>query len=318
MTNGNSFLLMLILITVFLNGATDAVNSIASCVGTKCMKMSSATVMSAVFNCLGVIIMGHFFTSVADTFGTLVSFSDDSTAKTALSASVICVILWACITWVFGIPTSESHALAASLVGASLAVNTGAVADTSGLLKVLYGLIISTLAGGSLGFLISRFVHRYLAGTSERFFKKAQIFGACCSSFMHGGQDGLKFAGLLMISSDGVPHTAGVFLIGLIMFLGTWVGGKKIVRSVGEQMVTLDKKDGFSADIASAVCLFIGSVSGGIPMSTTHTKTSALLGAGKACGGTVDRKTVSEMILAWVCTFPACGVLAYFVTKIMI
>ena len=111
---------------------------------------------------------------------------------------------------------------------------------------------------------------------------------------------------------------AGRVLIGLIMFLGTWAGGKKIVRSVGEQMVTLDKKDGFSADIASAVCLFMGSISGGIPMSTTHTKTSALLGAGKACGGAVDRKTVSNIIIAWVCTFPACGVLAYLITKIMI
>ncbi len=318
MPNGNSFVLFLILTTVFLNGATDAVNSIASCVGTKCMKMSSATVMSAVFNCLGVIVMGRYFTSVAHTFGTLVSFSDDSTAKTALCASVICVILWACITWAFGIPTSESHALTASLVGSALAVNAGAFVDTSGILKVLCGLVISTLAGGLLGFLVSRFVHGYTGNTSERFFKKAQIFGACCSSFMHGGQDGLKFAGLLMISSGSISHGTGVFLIGLIMFLGTWAGGKKIVRSVGEQMVTLDKKDGFSADIASAVCLFIGSISGGIPMSTTHTKTSALLGAGKACGGAVDRKTVSNIILAWVCTFPACGVLAYLITKIMI
>ena len=88
MPNGNSFILFLILTTVFLNGATDAVNSIASCVGRKCMKMSSATVMSAVFNCLGVIVMGRYFIYVAHTFGTLVSFSDDNTAKTALGHSV--------------------------------------------------------------------------------------------------------------------------------------------------------------------------------------------------------------------------------------
>ena len=311
------FSVFLIFLTVFFNGATDASNAVATCVGTKCMKISHATIMSAVFNFLGVLIMGTFAGKVAFTVKELAVFPSESSVKTAVCASMISVILWAGGAWLFGIPTSESHALTASLTGAALACG-GAYINTAQYARVLYGLLVSSALGFAVGVIISLLTDIFLKKCSDTFFRYAQIFGACCTSFAHGGQDGVKFLGLFLLFSGG--NTVGVpiiFAVSAVMLFGTAVGGKKIIKAVGENMVSIDKKDGFSSDIASALCLLLASIFG-IPASTTHTKTSSILGAGALTTGKINYKTVLNIVTAWFVTFPVCTFLGYLIMKIMI
>ena len=308
---------VLILITVFFNGATDASNAVATCVGTKCMKISHATIMSAVFNFLGVLVMGTFAGKVAFTVKELAVFPSESSVKTAVCASMLSVIIWAGGAWLFGIPTSESHALTASLTGTALACEAAYI-STANYTKILYGLSFSTVLGFAVGVLSSFLTRVFLKKRSENFFKYAQIFGACCTSFAHGGQDGVKFLGLfLLFTNGGEIGTPLIFAVSAVMLIGTAVGGKKIIKSVGENMVQIDKKDGFASDIASALCLLFASVMG-IPASTTHTKTSSILGVGAISSGKINVKTVLGIVAAWIFTFPACTLLGYVIMKIMI
>ncbi len=313
------FSAFLIFLTVFFNGATDASNAVATCVGTKCMKLSSATVMSAVFNFLGVLVMGTFSGKVAFTVKELAVFPDSAAVKTAVCASMISVIIWAGSAWLFGIPTSESHALTSSLTGCAFAYGSGSYVNVHQYARVLYGLLVSTALGFAVGVLISFLTRKYLVKRSDSFFRYAEIFGACCTSFAHGAQDGVKFLGLfLMFSTDGTAVGTPVILaVSGVMFFGTAVGGKKIIKAVGENMVSIDKKDGFSSDIASAACLLFASVLG-IPASTTHTKTSSILGAGVISSGKINKKTVRGIFTAWIFTFPACTLLGYLIMKIML
>lgn len=311
------FTVILIFSVIFFNGATDAVNAVATCVGTKCLKISHAVILSAVFNFLGVFIMGIFSSGVAYTVKNLAFFPNDTVCRTALCASMLSVIIWTVFTWVFGIPTSESHALVSSLAGTAMAY-AGSYINAEEYSKVLYGLIVSTVMGFCAGILSNHAVRLIFKRKSDNFFRFAQIFGACISSFAHGAQDGLKFLGLfLLFSSD--ENSIGIWLVlavSFVMFSGTAVGGKKIIRSVGEDMVILEKCDGFASDIASALCLLSASV-WGIPTSTTHTKTSSVLGAGILNGGKINFKTVFGIVTAWILTFPVCTLLGYTIMKIL-
>ena len=145
-------------------------------------------------------------------------------------------------------------------------------------------------------------------------------------SFMHGAQDGQKFIGVLMLGivlANGGENTAGaqlpvwmMLLCSVVMGFGTSIGGKKIIKSVGMDMVRLEKYQGFSADIASALCLLLSSVFG-IPVSTTHTKTTAIMGVGAVKRmSAVNFKVVKEMVLTWVLTFPGCGVIGFLMAKL--
>ncbi len=308
---------VLIFITVFFNGATDASNAVATCVGTKCMKISHATIMSAVFNFLGVLIMGTFAGKVAFTVKELAVFPSESSVKTAVCASMLSVIIWAGGAWLFGIPTSESHALTASLTGTALACG-GAYINTAQYARVLYGLLVSSALGFAVGVIISLLTDIFLKKCSDTFFRYAQIFGACCTSFAHGGQDGVKFLGLfLLFTNGGEVGTPIIFAVSAVMLFGTAVGGKKIIKSVGENMVEINKKDGFASDIASALCLLFASIMG-IPASTTQTKTSSILGVGALSSGKINAKTTLSIVTAWIFTFPACTLLGYMIMKIMI
>ena len=154
----------------------------------------------------------------------------------------------------------------------------------------------------------------------------AQIFGAAAMSFMHGAQDGQKFIGVLFLGMafcNGQSSVAGVIiptwlmlLCSVVMGLGTSVGGEKIIKSVGMDMVKLEKYQGFSSDIAAAFCLLLSSV-GGIPVSTTHTKTSAIMGVGAVKRlSAINFSVVKEMMLTWVFTFPGCGLISFVMAKL--
>ena len=162
---------------------------------------------------------------------------------------------------------------------------------------------------------------------TDSFFKGAQITGGAAMAFMHGAQDGQKFMGVFMLGSmlaSGLYVPGGSFdtkiwlmlLCSVVMSLGTSIGGYRIIKSVGMDMIKLEKYQGFSADIAAALCLLLASLTG-VPVSTTHTKTTAIMGVGAAKRlSAVNWGIVKEMVLAWVLTFPGCGLIGFIMAKL--
>lgn len=316
---------------IFVNGWTDAPNAIATCVTTRCMRVRSAIIMSAICNFFGVLIMTHINASVASTISTMVDFGGDTTmALVALCAALFSIVVYSVGASIFGIPTSESHSLIAGLTGAAIALGGAGGVNMNEWIKVIYGLVMSLLFGFAIGWATAKVVTFICAGLDRRrtdtFFKYAQIFGAATMSFMHGAQDGQKFIGVLFLGvafASGQPDVAGavipVWLMALCsatMGLGTSVGGEKIIKSVGMDMVKLEKYQGFSADLSSSLCLLVMTVLG-IPVSTTHTKTSAIMGVGAVRRlSAINFGVVKDMMLTWIFTFPGCGIISYAMAKL--
>ena len=320
---------LLTLGVIFVNGWTDAPNAIATCIGTRCMNVRSAIMMSAVFNFLGVLIMTHINSSVASTISNMVDFGGNThEALIALCAALFSIVVYSTGASFLGIPTSESHSLIAGLTGAAIAIHNGAEGVNMGeWVKVLYGLVASLLLGFAIGWGICRLLTIICAKMDRRrtngVFKYGQIFGAAAMSFM---QDGQKFIGVLFLGlafSNGESSVHGMeipvwlmLLCSVVMALGTSVGGEKIIKSVGMDMVKLEKYQGFAADVSAAVCLLISSLFG-IPVSTTHTKTSAIMGVGAVKRlSAINFGVVKDMVLTWVFTFPGCGLISFVMAKL--
>lgn len=323
-------LLIIVVLTlgvILVNGWTDAPNAIATCVSTRSMAPKKAILMAACFNFLGVFVMTTVNATVAQTIANMVDFSGNSSdAIIALCAALFAIVIWATAAWYFGIPTSESHALIAGISGAAIALQ-GGIGGINGAewVKVLYGLVTSTLLGFGFGFLVSKVVMAICKNMSRQktsvFFQKGQVGAGAAMAFMHGAQDGQKFMGIFMLgiflaegSADASNFVIPVWLMilcSLVMALGTSMGGMKIIKTVGMEMVKLESYQGFSADLAAASCLLLSSV-WGLPVSTTHTKTTAIMGVGAAKRfSSVNWSTVKEMVLAWVLTFPGCGLVGF-------
>lgn len=330
----NPILLVTVLLTlgvIFVNGWTDAPNAIATCIATRCMKVRSAIWMSAVFNFLGVLIMTQINSSVASTISNMVDFGGNTQeALIALCAALFSIVVYSVGASRFGIPTSESHSLIAGLTGAAVAIHNGVDGvNMQEWIKVLYGLVLSLVLGFVTGWIICKVVTLLCKNMDRRktncFFKGAQIFGAAAMSFMHGAQDGQKFIGVLFLGiafSNGQENVAGIsipiwlmLLCSIIMGLGTSVGGEKIIKSVGMDMVKLEKYQGFSADLSAAFCLLYSSLLG-IPVSTTHTKTTAIMGVGAVKRlSAINFGVVKDMVLTWIFTFPGCGLISFLMAK---
>ena len=254
-------------------------------------------------------------------------------ALIALCAALFSIVVYSVAASVFGIPTSESHSLIAGLTGAAIAIHNGVGGvNFNEWVKVLYGLVLSLALGFFMGWVICKVITIICAAMDRRrtngFFTVAQIFGAAFMSFMHGAQDGQKFIGVLFLGvafCNGQSSVQGMIipvwlmlLCSTVMGVGTSVGGEKIIKSVGMDMVKLEKFQGFSADLAGAVCLLLSSVFG-IPVSTTHTKTSAIMGVGAVKRlSAINFGVVKDMMLTWIFTFPGCGLISFVVAKIFI
>lgn len=331
----NPILLMTVALTlgvIFVNGWTDAPNAIATCISTRCMRVRPAILLSAGFNFLGVLVMTRINSSVASTISNMVDFGGNTNeALIALCAALFSIVVYSVTASWFGIPTSESHSLIAGLTGAAIAINNslGGV-NRAEWVKVLYGLVMSLLLGFGSGWLICKLLTWVCAGLDRRkangFFRYAQIFGAAAMSFMHGAQDGQKFIGVLFLGvafCNGQSSVSGVvipvwlmLLCSTVMGLGTSVGGEKIIKSVGMDMVRLEKYQGFAADLSAAFCLLLSSLFG-IPVSTTHTKTSAIMGVGAVKRlSAINYGVVKDMMLTWVFTFPGCGLISFAMAKL--
>ena len=330
-------LLITVLLTtgvILVNGWTDAPNAIATCVSTRSMSARSAIIMAAVFNFFGVLVMTFFNATVAQTVYNMVDFGSQSDqALIGLCAAMTAIVTWAVVAWKYGIPTSESHALIAGLSGAAIALHNGLDGiNMSEWVKVLYGLVLSTALGFVLGWLSVKILVLTCRGLdrrkTNRFFRAAQIAGGASMAFMHGAQDGQKFMGVFLLGvflAQGQPEvtefTIPLWLMifcSLVMGLGTSIGGYRIIKAVGMDMVKLEKHQGFAADIAGALCLLLSSLTG-IPVSTTHTKTTAIMGVGAARRlSSVNWGVVKDMVMTWVLTFPGCGLIGFAMAKLFL
>lgn len=326
--------MVLILGSIFVNGSTDAANAIAEPVGTRSIGVGEAIVMSVICNFIGLVGMTLISTAVADTMSGMVDFGGDThAALIALAAATVAIVGWGVGAWIFGIPTSESHALIAGLTGAALAVSGGLEGVNMGeWAKVIYGLVLSTVLGYAAGWAIAKVIPILCRNADRRrandFFGHMQVLGAAGVALMHGAQDGQKFmstAMMAIILATGSTNMANVefplwimVLCAGVMAIGTAVGGKKIIKTVGMSMVRLDKYQGFAASISATASLLIATLTG-LPVSTTHTKTAAIMGAGAAENvRSVNWAIAKDMVFTWVFTFPGCGLIGYVLARLFL
>lgn len=333
----NPFLVVvmaLVLGTIFVNGATDAANAIAEAVGTRSIGIDAAIVMSVICNFVGLVVMTFISTAVADTMSGMVDFGGDThAALIALAAATVGIVSWGLGAWVFGIPTSESHALIAGLTGAALAVQGGlGGVNWNEWVKVIYGLVLSTVLGFAAGWAVAALIQVACRHSDRRRldegFGKLQVLGSAFVALMHGAQDGQKFMSTAMVAialsmgktigeMGGFPLWLEVLCAG-VMAIGTGVGGRRIIKKVGMEMVQLEKYQGFAASVSASVSLLIATLTG-LPVSTTHTKTAAIMGAGAAKNvRSVSWGVAKEMIMAWVLTFPGCGLIGFLLAKLFL
>ncbi len=321
--------IVLVCASIFVNGWTDAPNAITTVVSTRVLSPKAAIGLAAIFNLLGVLVMG---TAVAETISSIISNPQPGTdILITLAAAQIAIVSWAVGAWKFGIPTSESHALIAGLTGAALAGGGISSVSWEAWQKVLWGLGISSVLGFITGWLATVGVTKAFGSmkrqTANKFFSYGQIVSASAMAFSHGAQDGQKFMGVLafaLMMGGVIPNTGGFtiplwVMVGcsVMMAIGTSIGGYRIIKTMGMDMVKIEKYQGFSSEIAASACM-IASTLFGIPLSTTNTKGTALMGAAAARRmSNVNWGIVKEMLLAWVLTFPACGLIGYLMAVLL-
>ena len=326
-------IILLCLGATVVNGATDAPNAIATVVGTRAMSPTAAIVMAAVCNFIGLVLITAVSTAVASTIFGMVDFGGDNhAALVALAAAMVAIIVWGVVAWAFGIPTSQSHSLIAGITGAAIALQGGlGGVNAEQWVKVLYGLVISTCLGFGTGWLFTRLIkklcERMRRSAVNSFFKWAQIIAGAGVAVLHGAQDGQKFLSLtmlgVMLGVYGTAEMSGfplwmVVLVSLTMSLGTAVGGRKIIKSVGMSMVKMEQYQSFAACLSACFCIGLATFTG-MPVSTTHTKTTAIMGVGAEKRlRAVKWNLAGSMVLTWILTFPGCGLLAFVFTHLFL
>lgn len=325
-----TFFFAAVVAVMLVNGVTDAPNAIATAVTTRSLRPTAAIIIAAICNFLGALFTSIFMPSVAKTVFKTVELGDDVNVRlTALSAAMCAVVLWSMLAFLFGIPTSESHALISGLAGAAVASKMRLDAiNFYELFLVGAGLVASTLPSFFLAKHTYRICLSLCSGIDRRraikHFRRAQGLGAAWSAFMHGAQDSQKFLGVLMLGVVAVeqgdtgftPPVYLVFLTSAVMSLGTLIGGKRIIKKIGMSMTRFDAAGGTCSDTASSFVMSLCSILG-LPVSTTHAKTSAMMGVG--CErGRFDRGVAKEIILAWIFTFPACAAIGFFLGLIFL
>ena len=309
----------------YTNGFHDAANAIATSVSTRARTPRIALGMAAVANLFGAF----FGTKVAATIGKGIIDAPSGTEGLFLvGAALVGAIGWNMLTWWYGLPSSSSQALIGGLAGAALAA--GATVKWGGILdKIVIPMVISPIAGIIIGYLVMALLlwsfRRSTPGKVSRGFRYAQSGSAAAMAFGHGLQDAAKTAGVVVLaltvggyhSGDSVPIWVLV-LSAIVISLGTYAGGWRIMRTLGRKIIHLDPPQGFAAESTAASILYIAGLAFGAPISTTHTITSSIMGVGATKRLTAVRWGVAKSIVgAWIFTFPGAGLaaaLAYVVT----
>jgi inorganic phosphate transporter, PiT family len=310
-------LVALALVFDFLNGFHDAANSIATVVSTGVLRPYQAVIWAAFFNLLAI---GIFELKVAATVGKGIVSPEFIDAHMIFGA-LIGAIAWNLITWYYGIPSSSSHALIGGLIGSAMAKAGTAPLLAPGILKTTAFIFISPILGFILGatimVIVSWIFFRSSPNRVDKLFRRAQLVSSALYSLGHGSNDAQKTMGIiwmLLISAgvttqDHLPFWVIVSCY-VAIAMGTLFGGWRIVKTMGQKITKLRPVGGFSAETGGAITLFIAS-SFGVPVSTTHTITGAIVGVGSAQRASAVRWGVAgNIVLAWFITIPASGVIA--------
>jgi len=313
--------IILILAAEFVNGWTDAPNAIATVVSTRVLSPYQALAMATVFNALGALSG----TAVAATIGRDI-VQPEVINLTTVGAAMVGIIFWSTLAWYFGLPTSESHALIAGLTGAGLATAGPEALLWEGWRKVLIGLVFSTFLGFLSGLFLMRLIYGAFAssrpGTVRKMFGRLQILSAAFMAFSHGSNDGQKFIGVfsLALLLGGLMqefHTPlwVILTCAVTMAVGTAIGGWRIVRTMGLRLTKLEPVHGFAAETGAAATIELATRLG-IPLSTTHTINTSIIGVGATRRFSAVRWGVTfEIAAAWILTFPVCGAIGWLVAK---
>ena len=305
----------------YINGFHDAANSIATVVSTRVLSPGKAVIWAAVFNFIAAFTFG---TAVAKTVGAglvdihIVTFA-------VIFAGLIGAIVWDLITWYFGLPTSSSHALIGGYGGAAVAKAGWGAIIASGWSKTLIFIVLAPLIGLVLGFVIMLLMmwifHRSSPGKVDRLFRRLQLLSAAAYSLGHGGNDAQKTMGIiagalvaggyLQLVNGEMPIPIWVILAAhAAIALGTLSGGWRIIHTMGSKITKLQPVGGFAAETAGAISLFTATHLG-IPVSTTHTITGAIIGVGSIKRLSAVRWGVAGRIVwAWILTIPASAAIA--------
>jgi PiT family inorganic phosphate transporter len=311
-------LIAIALLFDFLNGLHDAANSIATIVSTRVLRPQYAVLWAAFFNFAAFAVFGLH---VANTIGTGI-IHPEIIDQQVIFGALIGAIVWNVITWALGIPSSSSHALIGGLLGAGLAKAGFSAAVWSGLTKALLAIVLSPLIGFFLALVLVAIVSwaavRSTPYAVDRAFRILQFFSASMYSLGHGGNDAQKTMGIIAVllysqgmlgSEFSVPFWV-VLSCQAAMALGTLMGGWRIVRTMGLRITKLNPMQGFCAETGGAITLFIATFMG-VPVSTTHTITGAIVGVGAARRLSAVRWNVaSSIVYAWVITIPASAIVA--------
>ena len=334
LSNG-PFLIIIILIslTIFMNGSSDAPNSIATCVSTRSLRPKKALILCGFCNLLGIFVMSFITTKVAETVSNIAYFGDGSSSGIiALCAGLLAVVIWAFITWKFAIPSSQSHALIAGITGASIALNRSfSAVNIEQWKKILFGLVFINLLAFILGLLITKIIEMVCKNLDRRrtnnFFKYTQIISAASMSFVDGAQEGQKFIGVILLAESLTLGTSNtnvsipiwlMIYVSMFLALGTFVGGYRIIKTVGTKVSKLERYQGTASDLASATGLLVSTILG-IPVSSTHSKNCAIVGVGASKRiSNVNWGVVKNMFKAWILTFPGCGLLGFSAASIFL
>jgi PiT family inorganic phosphate transporter len=327
MADGNLlliFVLGLILAAEFVNGWTDSPNAIATVVSTRVLSPYQAVIMATILNALGAMSG----TAVAATIGKDIVRPDTINLIT-VGAAMVGIIFWSTIAWYFGMPTSESHALIAGLTGAALATAGPESLVATGWNKVLIGLLFSTFLGFFGGLFLMSLLYRGLAhtrpGVVRQGFGRLQILSAAFMAFSHGSNDGQKFIGVFTLSlllGGLIPefkvHNWVIIMCAATMGIGTAIGGWRIVRTMGLRLTKLEPVHGFAAETGAAMTIELATRLG-IPLSTTHTINTSIIGVGATRRLSAVRWGVTlEIVAAWILTFPICGAIGWLATKLFL
>ena len=314
-------LIFVALIFDYINGFHDAANSIATVVSTRVLSPGKAVIWAAVFNFIAAFTFG---TAVAKTVGAglvdirIVTFA-------VIFAGLIGAIMWDLITWYYGLPTSSSHALIGGYAGAAVAKAGWGAIIASGWTKTLIFIVLAPLMGLVLGFVIMLvtmwMLHGVAPGRVDRWFRRLQLLSAAAYSLGHGGNDAQKTMGIiagalvaggyLQLVNGSMPIPLWVILSAhAAIALGTLSGGWRIIHTMGSKITKLQPVGGFAAETAGAISLFTATHLG-IPVSTTHTITGAIIGVGSIKRLSAVRWGVAGRIVwAWILTIPASALIA--------
>ena len=331
MPDGVTLLLLTVLALAvafdYVNGFHDTANAIATSVSTRALRPDHAILMSATANFVGALTG----TAVAKTISSgIASTPDGAEGQIIVAAALVGAIAWDLITWRLGIPSSSSHALIGGLIGAVIAASgTGALKVDGIIGKVLVPLVSSPVLGVVVGFtfmvvLFNVFRHVHPRKLNDRF-RRLQVLSAAFMAFSHGSNDAQKTMGIMtlaLIAGGVLPHDAKIplwviLLAASAISLGTAAGGWRIIKTMGQRVVKLDPVHGFAAETTAAT-IILGASTFGMPVSTTHVISSAIMGVGSSDRFSAVRWGVAgNIVIAWVLTIPASGAMAWLAWELL-